>query len=646
MRIGRMRIESPFKRALIRLQTVWLLLLGVMLSAGLVSFTQSSHAKTRGWLPFNRQLTKTEVAWVERTIARMTLAEKVGQLVSVDANAIFMNRESEEYRRLEHHIVDNKVGSVILFRSDVWATAILINRMQGMARVPLLVASDLEMGPGMRFDDTLWWAPNMAVAATGDTIWARRQGEATAREGRAIGINWVYAPVADVNNNPENPVINTRSYGEDPQLVASFVSAFIKGLQDGGAIATAKHFPGHGDTAIDSHIGMPVIDVSRERLERVELVPFRAAIASGVGAIMSAHIALPQIEPELAPPVRGLTDKERDSSEFLSLTESSTSQVTLPGTLSARIMTNLLRDDLKFRGIVTTDAMSMAGVAARFGPGAAALRAIKAGADLVLKSPDIDAAISALKLAVGRGEVSRIRIDESVRRILRAKAALGLNVRHSVRMEDVDRVVSSSASMAVAREIADRSITLVRNEKNLLPFDIGKQTRILNVTLTDDEDRAVMSPFLAELRRRATRVENISFDGRSQFGESDRARLRSLQTRSDLIILSLAIRARTGKASLGLPGIGGTLLQQLMESGLPLITISFGNPYLLQAIPNVPVYIAAYSIVPVSQRAAGRAVLGEIEINGRLPVSLPGLFARGHGLRLAKAATSSRTPNP
>lgn len=593
-----------------------------------------AQPRARSFAAFNRKLSKTEQSWVERTLASLSIDEKIGQLVATDANAIFMNRDSEAYQRLRRHIVEKKVGSVILFRSDVWASAILINRLQQLARVPLLVSSDLEMGPGMRFDNTVWWAPNMAVAATGDTQWARKQGESTAIEARAIGVNWLYAPVADINNNPDNPVINTRSFGEDPQTVSAFVRAFIEGAQRAGALATAKHFPGHGDTATDSHIGLPVVDVSRERLDRIELAPFRAAIESGVGAIMSAHIALPQIEPEFSPPVRKLTDKERDSSEFLSLTESDASRVTLPGTLSARVMTTLLRNDLGFRGLVTTDAMSMAGVAARFDPGASAVRAIKAGADIVLKPTDVDVAIAAIKAAVHGGEITRRRLDDSVRRILHAKAALGLNTRRLIDLDEVDRLVASAKSLTIAREIADRSMTLVRDEKKLLPFAIGAQTKILTLTMTDDEDRAVLLPFLQELRRRTLRVENVVIDNRSRFVESDWARLRLQFRNSDLVILSVAIRARSGKGSLGLPLVGEAVLQELKASTTPMIAISFGSPYLLQAMTGVSAYLAAYSVVPVSQRAAGRAMLGEIEINGHLPVSLPGLYAIGHGLRV------------
>lgn len=599
-------------------------------------FEPVSQAQSPHYAPYNQRLTGPEEHWVERNLARMTLDEKIGQLVATDANAVFMSRDSENYRRLQRHIVEKKVGSLILFRSEVWASAILVNRLQRLAKLPLLVSADLEMGPGMRFDDTVWWAPNMAVGSTGDVEWARKQGRATAIEARAIGVNWLYAPVADINNNPANPVINTRSFGESPETVSRFVEAFIEGAQGAGALATAKHFPGHGDTAIDSHIGLPVVDVSRDRLETVELVPFKAAIRIGVGSIMSAHIALPQIEPETVPPVRTLSDRERESSEFVSVTETG-SRVTLPGTLSPKVMTDLLRRDLAFKGLVTTDALSMAGVAARYDPGTSAVLAVKAGADIVLKSPDVDAAIDAIKAAVKRGEIGIDRVNSSVRRVLRAKVALGLNRSRFVDLDQVDAIVSSANSASIAQEIADRSITLVRDEKKLFPIGITSKTGILSVTVTDEEDRSILLPFLQELRKRASAVENVTIDTRSKFAETERGALRQQVAKASMAILSVVVRARSGKGSLALPPVGELVLQELVAAKTPIVAISFGNPYLLQAMREVPAYLAAYSTVPVSQRAAARALLGEIEINGHLPVSLPGLYPIGHGIHVPRS---------
>ncbi|MGH9850077.1 MAG: glycoside hydrolase family 3 N-terminal domain-containing protein, partial [Blastocatellia bacterium] len=521
--------------------------------------------------------------------------------------------------------------------SEVWPSAVIINRWQQMAKTPVLISADLEMGMGMRFDDTPWWPPNMAVAATGDPKWARLQGEATALQARAMGINWLYAPTADVNNNPENPVINTRSYGEDPGLVAAFTKAFIEGAQAAGAMACAKHFPGHGDTATDSHIGLPVVDVSRDRLDKLELIPFRAAIEACVGSIMSAHIALPQIETELAAPVRALNEKETVAAEFVSTTESKAARVTLPGTLSSKVLTGILREELKFNGLIVTDAMSMAGVAARYTPAESAVKAIKAGADMILKSPDIDAAIAGIKEAVAKGEITEARINASVERVLRAKVALGLRTKRAVDLDEVDRVVSDLKFNEIAQQIADHSITLVRDEQKLMPlkFESG-QGRLLNVTFTDEDDRSITKSFVDELQRRGAQVESFTLDPRSTESEIARVFSRIGGQSYDAVIFSVAVRARSGKGSVALPAAGKELAERLINRKLPLIVVSFGNPYLLLAMPESPSYLLAYSPFPVSQRATAKAVLGEIEINGKLPVSLPGLYSRGHGLRIEK----------
>ncbi|MCX6550076.1 MAG: hypothetical protein NTY02_03535 [Acidobacteria bacterium] len=610
----------------------------VLLLAGALVMPSLMEGQSRPYAPVNRALTKKEAAWVRKTLAKLTLDEKIGQMFMADANASFMNRGSDLYRQLEHHVRDSKVGGIILFRSDVWATAVLTNRMQDLSRLPLLVSADLEMGLGMRLNDTPWWPPNMAVGATGDPKFARMQGEITAREARAIGINWLYAPVADVNNNPDNPVINVRSFGEDPQQVATFVSAFVDGAQSAGALACAKHFPGHGDTATDSHIGLPIVDVSRARLDSLELVPFRAAIAHGVGSIMSAHIALPQIDSVAAAPLRQLSATERDAAEFLSRTEADASRVTRPATLSPAVLTGLLRGDLAFRGLIVSDAMNMAGISARYDAAAAAVEAIKAGMDMIEKCPDIDAAIAGVKAAVSRGDISEARITQSVERILAAKARLGLHERRVVGLADVDRDVSPAADLAVAQEIADRSITLVRDERHLLPLGLSAMSRVLHLSLVDDDGAFTAMARVNELRSRKVPVEHIAFDSRATDAEHTRLTRRLDAEKFDAVIFSSLVRARSGKGSVGLPPAGQRIADELTKRDLPLIVVSFGNPYLLSAMPTANAYIAAYCPYPVTQRAVARALTGEIPVSGTLPVSLPGLYPRGRGLNIPKAA--------
>ncbi len=616
-------------------------LITFFLLASLV-FIPAAATQSKPYQPVDRPLSKKEEKWVRDTLKKMTLDEKVGQMFLADAYITFWNREHEAYKQLQHHVADNKVGGILIFRSEVWPTAILTNRWQEMAKTPLLISSDLEMGMGMRFDDTPWWAPNMAVAATGDTKWARLHGEATAKQARAMGINWLYAPAVDVNNNPDNPVINVRSYGEDPAQVSAFAKAFIEGAQAAGALTCAKHFPGHGDTATDSHIGLPVVDVSRERLDKLELVPFRAAIDARVASIMSAHIALPQIEPELAAPVRALNEREAASAEFKSLTEETGVKVTLPGTLSPKVLTGILREELKFNGLIVTDAMNMAALAARYTPAEAAIRAIKAGADMIIKAPDIDAAIAGVKQAVAAGEITEARLNASVERILRAKAALGLNARRTVDLNDVDRLVAAAEFNDTARQIAERSITLVRDSQKLLPLALDQSAHLFHLTFTDEEDPLITKPFVDELRARVSpsQIESYLLN-RNATDTQIAAVLAKLDARTHTAVLfTIAVRARSGKGSVALPPTGKHLAEELikrhMTTRLPLVTISFGNPYLLNALPDSPSYLLAWSPFPVSQRAAAKALLGEIEINGKLPVTLPGLYERGSGMKVER----------
>src|ERR1051326_3285382 len=305
--------------------------------------------------PYSRKPSKEALAWADAELKKMTLDEKIGQLISIGINAKYLNEESGEFKEIRRQVEQNHVGGIILFRGPVYESVHLVNRMQQFAREPLLISADLESGSGMRFEDATDLPWKMAVGATGNPDYARRAGELTAREARALGVEQILAPDADVNNNAANPVINVRSFGEDPADVARYVSAFVEGAQSEGVIATAKHFPGHGDTATDSHRGLPVINVARSRLESVELVPFRAAIRAGVGAIMSAHIGLPQVDPTQVSPL------PRDSIMRPSYTDREVivENAVLPGTLSPVILGGMLRGELGFDGIVVTDALDM-----------------------------------------------------------------------------------------------------------------------------------------------------------------------------------------------------------------------------------------------------------------------------------------------
>jgi len=519
----------------------------------------------------------------------LSLSEKIGQLFCPGLRGTFMSATSPGWRQLEEDVVKRGVGGVMWLVSNVYETAELNRRLQALARVPLLISADLEAGVGMRFLDTTFWPPAMAVAATGDPSLAEREGKLVAIEARALGINHLLAPVADVNVNRRNPVINARSFGEDPAEVSRYVTAFIRGARSEGVLTTAKHFPGHGDTHVDSHRSLPTLDVDRERLERVELVPFRAAIAAGVDAIMPGHLSIPALDPTLS----------------------------LPATLSRPILEGLLRGELGFRGLIVSDAFDMGGLTEHFDCGEAAVRAIEAGEDQILMSPDLDAAIAAVHEAVRSGRLTERRIDESVQRILDAKA----RVMHSVATpEEIFRIIDNEASLATANEIARRAITLVRAADGTLP--LRHDARVVLLVVSDFPELANPLPDLElalEERLDSTPVPFV-LDARAT-GE-DVAPLVEAVRGADRVVIALAIRARSGAGRIGVPEIARGAIERIALLPVPHLAVSFGNPYLIHEMPALETYLCAYGVQPVLQLAAARALFGEAEITGKLPVTL------------------------
>ena len=608
-----------------------LVLLLVALAALPVRTQEAALVKAPKPVAFKRQPTPAALKWANEELRRMSTEEKVGQLISVGVNATFLNQESDAYRALKHHIEDNKVGGIILFRGPVYESVILVNRMQQLAKYPLLISADLEAGAGMRFDDTVNFPWNMAVAATGNPDYARRQGEITAREARALGIQQIFAPVVDVNNNAANPVINVRSYGEDPADVARFAAAFTEGAQAAGAIATAKHFPGHGDTAVDSHRGLPEINVSRDRLNSVEFVPFQASINAGIASVMVGHIALPQIDSTAIKPLpRSLKGKAIDTDEAGEIVDE---KATMPATLSP-VMGNILRNDLKFPGLIVTDALSMSGLTIYFTPEEAAVRALEAGADMLLKPADVDAAFRGVREAVKSGRVSETRVEESARKILAAKYDLGLVEQRLTSVETIDRLVGSKDVLKLAGEISEHAVTLVRDEDKLVPLKPKPETKIFNLAVTNGDDRTwIANPFVAKLNASGVKVETVVLDERSSPQDVQKAIERA--TAADLVLASLYGRVRSGQvSSVGIPEPGARALSAVIAAKKPVVGISFGNPYLLQSFPGLRTYLVAYGDMPSLQNAVARALAGEIDIVGRLPISLPGLYPRGTGIQV------------
>jgi beta-N-acetylhexosaminidase len=554
---------------------------------------------------------------VRRWMKGMTLRDEVAQLVFIPFYGQAPNSRTRAYRNFMRLIHDTKVGGLILLnasngrvtvKAEPYALAAFLNRMQRFAKVPLMVGADFERGASMRVDGVTVFPHAMAFGAAGDPALSRFEGEVTAREARALGIEWVYYPVADVNNNPDNPIINIRSFGENPQDVAAHVKAFIEGAHSDKKnyiLTTAKHFPGHGDTAVDTHLNRASIPADMDRLQHLELVPFKAAIEANVDSIMTAHIAVPA----LAPP-------------------------DLPATLSPAILTDLLRKQLGFKGLVITDALDMGGIAQGFSNADAAVRALEAGADTLLMPADPDVAIRAVVAAVESGRLTRTRIRESVVRILAAKERTGLDRKRFVDLEGIGDVVDSPEDNARAQEIADRAVTLVRNTGNAVP--LAAPDRACFVVMPEGRYSAEGHILLQEIRKR-TRGASVTQADPSMSRETLDEAIAKLQSCDNYAVAAFS----SGGSGSGLAGLSGELphvMEALIASGKPVTLVALGNPYLLRSFPNVAAYMATFSTVPPSEVAAVKALWGEIAISGHLPITIPGLANYGEGIQVAMRA--------
>jgi len=550
-----------------------------------------------------RKLPPSARQWVDATLRKMTLEEKIGQLLYPTYYGGFTAMDSPAYQQMLHDVQDLRVGGFIVAtqgsplgyrKSQAYPVAVLNNEMQAKSKLPLLIGADFERGTAMRLDEGTSFPTQMAIAAGGEVQDAYTMGKITALEAREVGVNWVYAPVSDVNNNPANPIINTRSYGEDPQRVAEFVTAFIHGAEENGALATAKHFPGHGDTSADSHIDLPVIHADRARLEKLELVPFRAAIAAGVGSIMTGHLNVPALEPD----------------------------PNTPATLSHNILTGLLRDQLNFQGLVVTDAMDMGGITVRFAPGEAAVRAVLAGADCLLMPPAPDEAFQALEGAVKSGRISRERLDASVRRILETKARLGLYKNRLVDVGALNAKFGRVAWQKEAQDISDRGITLLRDTPHRLPLDGTKPARALLLAFYADPEPYPGEDLERELKKRFDSVTTLRADTR--FVSAANLKLPPADS-YDVGLVAFFVRVSDRKGNVDIPPEQAALAEQLYKSGKPVITLALGSPYLIEGFPQAQTWLAAFGISDVAQISLARALFGEIPVRGHLPVTIPGV---------------------
>jgi beta-N-acetylhexosaminidase len=559
--------------------------------------------------------------------------------------------DDANFRRIQGLIRDHHLGGLIISVGSPTEIAAKLNALQRSSSLPLLVGADLETGAAFRARGG-YFLPNaidlggatsfpyeMGIGASRDSALAYAMGRATAEEGRALGIHMAFAPVVDVNNNPKNPVISLRSFGEDPQLVAKLGASLVRGIQENGMLATAKHFPGHGDTEQNSHLELARVDASRARIDSVELVPFRAAVDAGVRGVMTFHGLVPALDTS-----------------------------SLPATLNPRIMTDLLRGDLGFQGIIVTDALDMNGVLGKMSMGEVTQRAVLAGADVLLMPTDNVGAIDAVVEGVRTGRFPESRIDASVRKLLAAKHELGLDRQRMVDVQALRAVVGDSVHQVAARTAAERAITLVKDSLDLVPLGrLPRSARVVSVTIAPKVDLGAGSAFNGELARAFPALRTLTLSPESLYGAASGAgagaavaggtyvaspqpalfpasvenALRAAQG-AEVAIVSSYFGASSSTARLAAPEGMGSLIDGLQRNGTKVILATFSNPYIATELPATSAYLISWGGMPVSQRAAARALLGLAPITGQLPITIPAVAGYGAGLR----RTVLTTPQP
>lgn len=591
---------------------------------------------------------RTSPNWVDSVMAAMSPRDRAAQLVWPQLFGDYTPTSTAGWTRVQGMITDQHVGGFIMSIGSPIETAVKINAMQRLSALPLVLGADYETGVGFRqrggyflpnniyLGGATMFAYDMSLGASRDTSLAYEQGRITALEGRALGVHMAFAPVLDVNNNPANPVIGMRSFSEDPHLVAAMGRAMIRGIQEHGMMATGKHFPGHGDTDENSHLMLTTVHASRARIDSVELVPFRSAIAAGVQGMMTFHGLIPSID-----------------------------TTPVPATLNPAIMTGLLRKQLGFNGLLVTDAMDMNGVLARvtvgtpanatstsgsyggtlsnaLSIGEACKLAIAAGADILLMPSDVPAAIDAVVQGVREGRFTQARVDSSVRRVLAMKQQLDLPRRRLVDLDSVRAIVGDTAHVAVAAMAAQKGITLAKDSLNLVPLIAnGRAPRVLSITIATRADLAAGASFNAEVRRAVPglRTELINPEDPSP----NFARLLALADSSDIAVVGSYLTTGTNVSNANAPEPIAQFMRDLVARHPKTVVVAFGNPYLLQQVPAASSYLVAWGGFPVSQTAAGRALIGAAPIGGRLPISIPPLLRFGAGY---DRLVAPRAPSP
>jgi beta-N-acetylhexosaminidase len=606
-------------------------------------------AKEKYQQPGPIRLDRDGEKWAEKTLRRMSTEEKVGQVFNVFVRAEFLNVDNPEYLRLRDTISKYHLGGFtmtvrwdppFLYRNQPYEAAELLNRLQQDSKLPLLISADFERGVTMRLHGATEFPHAMAFGAAGKLEYAEAFGRITAQEARAIGVHWNFFPDADVNSNSANPIINTRSFGEDPQQVGEMVTAYIRGAHANGMMNTVKHFPGHGDTATDSHLGVAQVAGDMARLKSVELPPFQKAIEAGVDSVMVAHVSVPALD--------------ADPNHV--------------ATTSPAIVTGLLKNQLGFKGIIVTDALDMAALTRLYAAniGRAAVDAFKAGNDVLLIPADLDASYRAMLEAVRSGEISQTQLDASVLKILKAKASLSLHKTRLVNVDALSTLVGTPENLALGQQIADDAVTLVRDNEKVLPIkSYGTRAPVLPYQKEEEvRDNVVAIIFSDDMRTEAGRAlerhirsrvpdANVIYVDPGVAGVMTDDVLKAVINAQTVIAAVYQVpvpgrvaNAKNSSSPVGLSDAGEVLLQKVLDQAADkTVVVAMGNPYLAQNFPAIQNYLCTFSNATVSEISAARALFAEIPIRGHLPVSIPNIAPRGAGIERPAESAQGGSPH-
>lgn len=537
-------------------------------------------------------LSEEDQKWIDQTLSTMSLYDKCTQVFMPAVSGKSLKQSSREFKSAMELVRIQGIGGIVISNGNVDETVQLIHRLQKNAKIPLVIAADFENGIGMRMNASNTFPKSMAVGSTNNSEYAYQVGYATATEALMLGVNMNFAPVADVNNNPDNPVINLRSYSEDKNLVTEFCESYINGSLDGGVIPTIKHFPGHGNTKIDSHNDLPVISGDKNYLYKNELAPFIKLIENNVPAIMIGHLSVPAFD----------------------------ENVNLPASLSYNIITKLLKEKLNYKGLIITDALDMKAVTKYFSAGEACLLAFKAGNDILLMPQNIKEGISSVYKAVKSGEISKERLDESVRKILSVKRWLKLDEENFKKKKKLPKRIRIAEHYNLSKIIAEKSVTVVKMEDGLLPLDSAKFTKTLLVDITNRS--SIKSTHFSDIYN-----ENFSIYGRSQLTTTSKnAEYQNSIEKAkdcDLIVIAAYFYVKNDSSGNVLSEEQNKFIKNLLALNKKVIIISFENPYILSLFPHTKNYICTFSDTESSQRAALSLLNGSIVSSGQLPITIP-----------------------